>query len=338
MKGLFKSKGWLIVGVMVIVFSSFLPLLTFAQTESSLYPYDAISVDGQEKEKTALALERKTDASSGYVITLKASMDGKLSVEKAPDAAIEQLSVEEQKSAANPVVVTTHQEEGKEYTDLQLKKGESASFKVTLQEKGTLKELDALFTPDPKTDLEAPAETEPAVQPFTFKLFDIKTAETTPTTTSASSSSTTSSTTSSTETSTTTSATPANDPPKRVKRDLVGATITRSGKIGTSKYELDTNGLLTIYPGNLDPTTMPSGSISMKEFRTSYGSEVKNIKFVTDGSGNKIIAPVNSGNLFQGTASSSNPGSFSNLETIDFGNNFDTSNVTDMGGDVFIFT
>ncbi|MCI1902926.1 MAG: DUF285 domain-containing protein [Enterococcaceae bacterium] len=324
MKGLFKNKGWLMLGVLIIVFSSFLPLLTFAQTESSLYPYDAISVDGQEKEKTTLALEHKTDASSSYVITLKASMDGKLSVEKAPDAAIEQLAAEEQKSAANPVVVTTHQEEGKEYTDLQLKKGESASFKVTLQEKGTLKELDALFTPDPKTDLAAPAETEPAVQPFTFKLFDIKTAETTPTTTSASSNSTTSSTTSSTETSTTTSATPANDPPKRVKRDLVQSS---QGYIGTSPYSLNDYGNLTIFAGNMGSTW--SGGIDMKTFRTNYGSQVKTIKFVTRELGQKTIAPVDSENLFRGAGGTD---IFPNLETIDFGNSFDTSKVTNMNG------
>lgn len=178
MKRLFQNKRFLVVGIWIIVFSNFLPLLASAASPSTLYPYDAISVNGAEKDKESLGLERRTDAAATYIITLKSRMDGKLSVEKNADVTLAQLTTAEQKDAGSPVVAM-HQEAGKEYADLELKKGESASFTVTLQEKGTLQELDALFTPAPhKTDFTVVAEAEPTIQPFAFKLFDIKTVET----------------------------------------------------------------------------------------------------------------------------------------------------------------
>ncbi|MCI1902566.1 MAG: DUF285 domain-containing protein [Enterococcaceae bacterium] len=331
MKRLFQNKRFLVVGIWIIVFSNFLPLLASAASPSTLYPYDAISVNGAEKDKESLVLERRTDAAATYVITLKSRMDGKLSVEKNPDAILAQLATAEQKNTGSPVVAM-HQEAGKEYADLELKKGESVSFTVTLQEKGTLQELDALFTPAPlETDFTV-AEAEPVIQPFAFKLFEIKTAATPAAlSTSASSASTGPSTTSARAGTTTTAADAASDAEKRPQTDRVGA--VQSGFIGSCPYTLQSTNLV-IYPGDMGQADYP-GSIDMKTLRTEYGTQIYYIKFVSDSAGNKIYAPASCEDLFKGGLHEADYGgvdTFTDLDWIDFGDHFDTSRVTDMEG------
>ncbi|MDM8212369.1 BspA family leucine-rich repeat surface protein [Enterococcus hirae] len=321
MKELVQKRIAVIVGILFIVLSNFLPFLAFAQDEVPLFPYDTVQVDGEEKEKNAVVLERKKGTSTAHIISLKGNADGKLSITKTSEFMVEPLAAETN--------ITTRQEDGKEIIEIPLIQGKVTSFKLTLTGEGTSQALNATFTPTEKETLpEDLAEPQLALAPFTFQLAEIKTMAETPAETSSSSAAKT------TEGQKEKAAAPKTAAPAipPIQRAPIGATILKTGLIGTCKYELDNSNTLTIFPGEMDPAVKPAGSVDMATIRKIYSKQVSYIQFVSDSSGGKIIAPKDSSKLFEGITTLSGPNAFDSLRTIDFGGNFDTSNVVNMSG------
>ncbi|MCI1902925.1 MAG: DUF285 domain-containing protein [Enterococcaceae bacterium] len=326
MKRLVQKRIAGIAGILFIVFSNFLPFLASAQDEVPLFPYDTVQVDGEEKEKSKLVLERKKGTPAAHIISLKGNRDGKLSIAKTSEFLIEPLKAETN--------ITTRQEDGKEVVEIPLSQGKVTSFKLTLAGEGTAQALNATFAPTEKeTPPQGPTEPQLALAPFVFQLAEIKTLAEAPVETSSSS------TTRTTERRNEKAAAPETAAPETaapeiptIQRAPVGATIVKTGLIGTCKYELDDAKTLTIYPGEMDPAVKPAGSLDMATIRKVYSHQVSHIKFVSDSSGGKIIAPKDSSKLFEGKTSLSGPNAFDSLGTIDFGGNFDTSNVVNMSG------
>lgn len=322
MKELIERKGCFLIGILIIVLSNFLPFLAFAQDEVPLFPYDTVQVDGEEKEKSKLVLERKKGTSTAHSISLKGNANGKLSIAKTSEFMVEPLTAEQTN-------ITTRQEDGKEVVEIPLSQGKVTSFKLTLTGEGTAQALNATFAPTEKETLPQDlAEPQLALVPFTFQLAEIKTLAETPAETSSSS------TTRTTERQKEKAAAPKTTAPEipAIQQAPVGATIVKTGLIGTCKYELDNSNTLTIYPGEMDPAVKPAGSVDMATIRKIYSDQVRYIKFVSDSSGGKIIAPKDSSKLFEGKTKYNGPNTFDSLRTIDFGGNFDTSNVVNMSG------
>lgn len=321
MKELIERKGCFLIGILIIVLSNFLPFLAFAQDEAPLFPYDTVQVDGEEKEKNTLVLERKKGTPTAHIISLKGNRDGKLSIAKTSEFLIEPLTAETN--------ITTRQEDGKEVVEIPLSQGKVTSFKLTLTGEGTAQALNATFAPfEKETRSQGPAEPQLALAPFVFQLAEIKTLTETSVVTSSSS------TTRTTERRNEKGAAPEIAAPEAaapeiptIQRAPVGATITQTGLIGTCKYEVKIEvgnwKSLTIYPGEMDPAVKPGGSLDIKTFGKNYGSEIEKIYFISDSSGGKTIAPSDCSDLFQGT-------NFLKLRIINFNGNFDTSNVVNM--------
>ncbi|MDM8212370.1 BspA family leucine-rich repeat surface protein [Enterococcus hirae] len=319
MKELIERKGCFLIGILIIVFSNFLPFLAFAQDEVPLFPYDTVQVDGEEKEKSKLVLERKKGTPTVHVISLKGNRDGKLSITKTSEFLIEPLAAETN--------MTTRQEDGKEIIEIPLSQGKVTSFKLTLTGEGTAQALNATFAPTEKETLtQGPTEPQLALAPFTFQLAEIKTLAETPAETFSSS------TTRTTESRKEKAAAPKTAAPEipTIQRAPVGATITQTGLIGTCKYEFDDAQTLTIYPGEMDPAVKPAGSVDMATFRNDFQDLVVRVKFSTDASGGKIIPPKDSSKLLSDITSKERQSFFAGVREIDFAGNFDTSNVVNM--------